>query len=289
MQTSFPSATAYLSALSRARHQLLDGGRVFPDPLALRIIGRQAAQAIEASPRRGESRVSRALRGPLAARSRIAEDAVVSAASLGTRQYVVLGAGLDTFAYRDPHAGSGRLRVFEVDHPGTQDWKRQLLRDNGIAVPDSVAFVPVDFNHGDLFEQLRLAGFDAGLPTVYSWLGVTVYLERAQVMGTLKAIRECSAAGSVLVFDYVSRPGRWNLLGRLAMPLLSRRFERLGEPWRSFFDGREMVQALHEMGYGRVEDARPKEIAERLFAANGVALSHQRMGRDFGGVIKAWV
>ena len=178
---------------------------------------------------------------------------------------------------------------FEVDHPGRQDWKRRLLLDNGIAVPASVAFVPVDFNHGDLFEKLRRAGFDTGLPTVYSWLGVTVYLERSQVMATLKAIRECSAAGSVLVFDYVSRPGRWNLLGRLAMPLLSRRFERLGEPWRSFFDGREMAQALREMGYGRVEDARPQEIAERLFAAGGVALGHRRMGRDFGGVIKAWV
>jgi methyltransferase (TIGR00027 family) len=267
---------------------VLDGGRVFPDPLALRIIGKAAAQEIMASPARGESRVSRALRGPLVARSRMAEDSVHSALALGATQYVVLGAGLDTFAYRNPFA-DGALRVFEVDHPATQRWKRELLEEGGIAVPQSVAFVPVGFETDDLMKQLGLAGFNPALPTVYSWLGVTVYLPEGHVMRTLRAIRESSAAGSMVVFDYVGKPGRWNLLRRAVLAMLSRRFARMGEPWRSFFDERELAQALLAMGYRKVEDARPEDIAKKLFVANGVALKHRKIGRDFGGVMKAWV
>ena len=288
MRAELPSRTALLAAMSRARHQVLDGGRVFPDPLALRILGKEVAQEIMTSPARNESRVSRALRGPLAARSRIAEDSVRSAVALGAKQYVVLGAGLDTFAYRSPFA-DGALRVFEVDHPATQSWKRRLLNENDIAVPKSVAFVPVDFETDDFMKQLGLVGFDPELPTVYSWLGVAVYLPEARVMFTLKTILESSAEGSMVVFDYVGKPNRWNLLRRAILALLSRRFARMGEPWCSFFNETELAQELLVMGYRRVEDASPEKVANDLFVANDVVLKHRRIGRNFGGVMKAWV
>lgn len=208
--------------------------------------------------------------------------------ALGAKQYVVLGAGLDTFAYRNPFSGD-TLRVFEVDHPATQAWKHGLLREGGIDVPASVAFVPVDFEKDDFMEKLRLAGFRPELPTVYSWLGVTVYLPEERVMAVLKTIRESSAAGSVVVFDYVGKPSRWNLLRGATLALLSKRFARMGEPWRSFFDERALAEALRAMGYRRLEDARPEDIAQGLFVAGGVELKHRRAGRNFGGVMKAWV
>src|ERR1700739_4179663 len=132
-----PSRTAWAVALRRAAHQARDEPRVFEDPLALRITGG------EWRPRSGEPEtVSRMFRAFMAARSRYAEDELARAVEAGTRQYVVLGAGLDTFAYRNPHAG---LRVFEIDHPATQEWKKQLLGDAGIAVPETANFVPLDF------------------------------------------------------------------------------------------------------------------------------------------------
>lgn len=288
MQTNSPSETALLAAKARARHQVLDGGRVFHDPLALRIIGPQAAQEITASPQRSESRIGRALRGPLAARSRIAEDTLHAAVAAGARQYVSLGAGFDTFAYRNPY-GAETLRVFEVDHAATQAAKRQRLAEAGIAVPASLAWVAVDFETDDFVQGLKAAGFDPALPTVYAWLGVAVYLPHATVMSTLKAIRETSAPGSVLVFDYVSLPGRLDLLRRSVLALMARRFARVGEPWRSFFDEQKLVGDLRAMVYSRVEDLRAADIAKSLFDGSGLVLAHRRVGRKFGGVIKAFV
>jgi methyltransferase (TIGR00027 family) len=287
MEPTTPSETALLAAKSRARHQVLDGGRVFHDPLALRIIGKQAAEEIMTSPRRSESRIGRALRGPLAARSRIAEDTLHAAVAAGARQYVLLGAGLDTFAYRNPY-GADTLRVFEVDHPATQATKRRQLAEAHIAVPASLAFVGVDFETQDFVQGLQAAGFDPTLPTVYSWLGVAVYLPRQTVMSTLKSIRESSAPGSVLVFDYVSRPGRLDLLRRGVLALMARRFARIGEPWRTFFDEQELAGDLRAIGYSRVEDLRAADIAKSLFDGNGVLLKHRYAGRKFGGVIRAW-
>jgi methyltransferase (TIGR00027 family) len=266
---------------------VLDGGRVFCDPLALRILGKQAADEIVVSARRSEGRLSRAFRGPVVARSRIAEDVLHAAVASGTPQYVVLGAGLDTFAYRNPYPAT--LRVFEVDHPATQNWKRRLLHEANIVVPPSAGFVPVNFETQDFMHELENAGFNPDLPAVFSWLGVTVYLTREVVMSTLKRIRNSGAPGSVVVFDYVCLPGRVNLLRRGVLALLSRRFARLGEPWRSFYNEQDLSAELHAIGYHRVDHIRPDEIAKRLFASNDVVLEHRRAGRKFGGVVKAWV
>src|SRR5271169_5540690 len=158
MQDGKFSRTAQRVAIRRAAHQLLDRPRVLDDPLALRIIGSEAAEELRSNPKEHHA-FSRAFRAFMAARSRYAEDELARAVAHGVRQYVVLGAGLDTFAYRNPHPG---LRVFEVDHPATQAWKREQLLAAGIAIPFSLTFVPIDFERQTLADGLVQCGFNAG-------------------------------------------------------------------------------------------------------------------------------
>src|SRR5580658_8858725 len=170
-----PSRTALRVAMRRAAHQLFDSPKVLDDPIAVRIIGTGALEQLEAGRLREATGLARGLRAFMAARSRYAEDALARSVGRGARQYVVLGAGLDTFAYRNPY-GESALRVFEVDYPATQEWKRQQLEEARIAVPQSVTYVPVDFERQTLREGLQLARFDSTKPTFFSWLGVTMYL-----------------------------------------------------------------------------------------------------------------
>src|SRR6202162_2165714 len=146
MQEGKFSRTAQRVAIRRAAHQLLDQPRVLDDPLALRIIGADAAEGLGTKPKEHHA-FSRAFRAFMAARSRYAEDELARAVAEGVRQYVVLGAGLDTFAYRNPHPG---LRVFEVDHPATQAWKREQLQAAGITIPPALTFVHIDFEQKTL-------------------------------------------------------------------------------------------------------------------------------------------
>jgi methyltransferase (TIGR00027 family) len=150
-----PSVTAQSTANLRAAHQLVDQPLIFDDPLALRIIGAPAEVAVRARAGRG---AMASFRPFVAERSRYAEDELAWAVQRGIRQYVVLGAGLDTFAYRSPYFGSG-LRVFEVDHPATQAWKRERLQDVGLAVPDSLTFAAIDFERQTLADGLQQASF----------------------------------------------------------------------------------------------------------------------------------
>src|SRR6202035_6128756 len=178
MQEGKFSKTAHRVAIRQAAHQLLDQPRVLDDPLALRIIGSQAEQELRSNPREHHA-FSRAFRAFMAARSRYAEDELARAVAHGVTQYVVLGAGLDTFAYRNPHPG---LRVFEVDHPATQAWKREQLQAANIAIPPSLTFVPIDFELQTLADGLSRSGFNANAAAFFSWLGVTPYLTREACM-----------------------------------------------------------------------------------------------------------
>jgi methyltransferase (TIGR00027 family) len=159
-------------AMRRAAHQLFDHPKVLDDPIALPIIGAEAAAKLEAERNRHKSRVARNLRAFLVARSRFAEDELARAIVRGVRQYVILGAGLDTFAYRNPYEDSA-LRVFEVDYPATQEWKRWRLAAAGIAIPSPVTYAPVDFERQTLADGLKLAGFDSSKAAFFSWLGVS--------------------------------------------------------------------------------------------------------------------
>lgn len=243
----------------------MDRPLVLDDPLAVRIIGERAAANLPEQPR---NFVAARFRAFMAARSRFAEDELASAVARGTRQYVVLGAGLDTFAYRNPYPD---VRVFEVDHPATQAWKKARLAQTGIEIPASMMFAPVDFDRETFDDGLRAAGFDDGASAFFSWLGVTMYLEPPIVLATLRAIIELNRANGV-VFDYAMPRESLGLVGRLALDRLSRRVERTGEPFRGFFEPAALVPSLREMGYATIEDMGADEINARYFAARADGL-----------------
>jgi methyltransferase (TIGR00027 family) len=265
MEPGRPSATAFRVAMRRAAHQVLDSPRVLEDPVALRIIGPARAESLRTDRRTYDSRFARRLRAFLVARSRCAEDALAEAVTRGVTQYVILGAGLDTFAYRNPFP-AGTLRVFEVDHPATQAWKLELLRKTGIAIPDGVTFVPVDFASQSLRERLSGSGFAAAAPAFYSWLGVTMYLEREAVLSTLGWIAANTPRGGGIVFDYAISPATLNWFERWVYRGMARRVAAVGEPWRATFVPAELVRALRELGVADVEDLRAREINARYFA-----------------------
>jgi len=198
----------------------------------------------------------------IAARSRFAEDSLATAVGRGVRQYVVLGAGLDTFAHRNPFTDEG-LRVFEVDHPATQAWKQRRLDDAGLAAPASLTFAPVDFERQTLADGLAAAGFDAAAPAFFSWLGVVVYLTRAAIRETLSFIAGLPV-GEV-VFDY-GEPVSAFPEGRLRSLQIARaqRAARMGEPWISRFDPPELAALLREIGFNELEDLGPAQIGRRF-------------------------
>ena len=262
MREARPSRTAYMVAMRRAAHQIFDNPKVFDDPIALAILGPGAEERLRSEPR-FLNRLGRAVRASMAARSRYAEDQLARAIERGTRQYVILGAGLDTFAYRNPHPQPD-LRVFEVDYPATQEWKRERLAAAGISAPPSLTFAPVNFEHQTLAEGLREAGFDASRPAFFSWLGVTMYLERETAMGTFRFIASCGR-GSGVTFDYIVPRETLNWTGQLILRAMERRVARAGEPFRTFFAPKELRDELGRMGFRAIEDLGGAELNERYF------------------------
>ena len=259
-----PSETALRVAMRRAAHQILDDPKVFDDPLALRILGLENGSAQQRDPKwLDETPYSRVLRASLAARSRYAEDELHDAVKRGVRQYVVLGAGLDTFACRNPYP-EDVLHVFEVDRSATQVWKRARLKEAGIPTPRSLTFSPVDFEQETLEEGLRRAGFDAGECTFFSWLGVTPYLTGDAVIATLRFVASMPA-GSGMVFDYMISPSLLSPAARLDFDRLAHRVASVGEPFRTFFDPSSLRSTLRDMGIAQIEDIEPEEMNARYF------------------------
>jgi methyltransferase (TIGR00027 family) len=259
MRSGSPSRTALAAAAHRAAHQVLEGGRIFADPLALRILGDEAAAAV----REAEADHSkRRLRLFIAVRTRFAEDALAAAVERGVRQLVVLGAGLDTFAYRNPFGDS--LRVFEVDHPATQAWKHERLIAAAIPLPASLTFAPVNFEHETLAEGLAAAGFDREQPTFFTWLGVVPYLTEEAVWSTLTYIAGLPH-GAHVVFDYSDPPATFSLELRVEHDRRAARVAALGEPWINYFEAASLQTKLIKIGFSEIEDLGPPEISARYF------------------------
>ncbi|HEY0759674.1 MAG TPA: SAM-dependent methyltransferase [Acidisarcina sp.] len=261
MEENRPSATAQKVAIRRAAHQLLDDPLVFADPLAVRIIGPRASTTLLAAPEKFQTRSSRYLRALIAARSRFALDELALAVDRGVRQLVVLGAGLDTFAYQNPYPG---LRVFEVDHPATQLWKRERLELVGIAAPESLTFAPVNFERETVEEGLLRAGYSAADPALFSWLGVTPYLTSETTLNTLRLIRALSPRNGV-VFDFAVPPESLSGSRRAAFDELAARVASVGEPFVGFFDPAGLRQALEEIGFPSIQLLDAKAIDGRYF------------------------
>jgi len=282
MQHGKFSRTAHSVAIRRAAHQLFDHPKVFDDPLALAIIGSQSAEALRANPEKQRHSIARAFRAFMAVRSRYAEDQLAKAVTAGVQQYAVLGAGLDTFAYRNPHAS---LRVFEVDHPATQAWKRDRLAAAQIAIPPSVTFVPIDFEHHSLAEGLSSSGFRTDIPAFFSWLGVIPYIARESCMATLACISRMPA-GSGVAFDFAVDPKLLNWKQRLALTALSARVAAAGEPFRLFFHPQELAAELTKLGLREIEILDSDDLNARYFTNRSDGL---RLTGALGRVAAAWL
>ncbi len=276
MDNKRPSMTAYLAAVCRAQHQLLDHPPIFEDPLALKILGQGNPEAMRANAERLNPRRMRGPRAALAVRSRIAEDLLREEVACGVRQYVILGAGLDTFAYRNPYTGN-RLTVYEVDHPATQSWKRMLLATAGIACPASMKFVPVDFETERLEEQLKNAGV-ADAPAVFSWLGVTMYLRPETVMNTLAGIASRHGPGTTVVFDYIPDDSALGIVQRMLRRMQQARFRAMGEPWVGFFNPEQLSMELTKAGYSDIRDLGPVEMGDMYLSQRDDGLKVSRTG-----------
>jgi methyltransferase (TIGR00027 family) len=261
MQTGQPSRTALSAAIHRAAHQLLERGEIFADPLAVRILAQTPEAIIKVADAYPEQRRMRLF---IAARTRFAEDALAAAVARGVRQLVVLGAGLDTFAYRNPYEAEG-LAVFEADHPSTQAWKRARLAEVAIAPPPSLAYAPVDFETETLADGLSAAGFDPTQPSFFTWAGVVPYLTRAAALATLAYVGGLPGGGEI-VFDYSDPPA--TLEGpeqQAAQAVRAERVAQMGEPWLTYFSAEELAAELGALGFGQIEDLDPVAVAERYF------------------------
>ncbi len=266
MQSGQPSRTARAAAFHRAAHQVLEGGRIFSDPLALRILGENgAAVAREA----GLHPSGRRMRIFIAVRTRFAEDALAATVERGVRQLVVLGAGLDTYAYRGALAAS--LRIFEVDHPATQAWKRERLAAAQIALPSGLTFAPIDFERRTLSEGLTAAGFDRAQPAFFIWLGVVPYLTEEATDSTLGFIAGLDAAAHV-VFDYSDPPESLPPELRAWHDRRAAQVAELGEAWINYFEPRQLHAKLTALGFSEIEDLGPREIMSRYFPGRGAGI-----------------
>lgn len=259
-----PSRSALRVATLRAVHQLLDEPIVFDDPLALPVLGPQLADMVRENPFQFNDPLSRGLRAALVVRSKLTEDELALAVQGGVKQYVVLGAGLDTFGLRNVHGDKG-LHVYEVDHPSTQNWKKAILNDAGLAAPESMTFVAVDFEKDTLAEGLQRAGFRTDQPACFSWLGVTVYLTREAVFDTLGFVASLPK-GSAITFDYRVHSSLLNPIERVVGEYIGKLIAEQGEPWKTAFDPASFQRELLALGFSIAQDFDDDALNARYLA-----------------------
>jgi methyltransferase (TIGR00027 family) len=275
--------TAFITAYARAYHATHDSSKIFDDYLAddyytpeehasfdqnlagmLDLIDPELA-AGHPDQATALARVMQTLHEPVTlSRSRFCEDCLAEAIRQGARQYVILGAGFDTFAFRRPDL-LARLRVFKLDHPMTQAMKRERIARVGWTIPPQLSFVPVDFTSESLAGKLTQSDFDTSLTSFLSWLGVTYYLPREVVFNTLGEIREISAPGSSIVFDYMDAEA-FVPAGVARRTALMQNIARMaGEPMLSGFEPQALAMELRTRGLEVVEDFGPEAIEARYF------------------------
>lgn len=280
MEEAIPSRTALRVALRRAAHQIYDRPLVFEDPIAVAILGEAYAAELKRTPVRADRPFSVGLRAHMVARSRYAEDKLRESVAVGVKQYVLLGAGLDTFAYRNPWPD---VKVFEIDHPATQQWKQELLRASRIAIPDNLTYVPVDFERQALGERLTESGFSGKAPAFFAWLGVVPYLTLTAFRATVDFVAQ-QAAGSGVTLDYGLPRAALPPLERMAHDSLASRVQLAGEPFQLFFTPQEIAEEFR--AFHNVEDVGSKEINARYFSGRDDQL---RLLRCAGRLLSAWV
>jgi methyltransferase (TIGR00027 family) len=280
-----PSRSALTAAAARAAHLLVDGQPViFEDTLAATLLGDRAEELVAYHRRHGTHPVLSGARVQVTCRSRYAQDALARAAGAGVTQYVILGAGLDSFAYRGGLL-AGRVRVFEVDHPASQQVKRAALAAAGIDVPDSVRYVPADLARDPLAVCLAAAGFDAGAPAVIAWLGVTMYLSAEAVAETMTVVARL-VPGTELIADYLLPEGERDEAGALYGTLVGRASAEQGEPWRSCFTPEQMAGLAGRAGFGAVRAVSQRDTIPAELWQRADSLHPARLAMLFHGAVR---
>ncbi len=285
MQDSQVSKTALGTAFMRAYHAAHDYPKIFDDFLARQIITETEYRESEArhlkafqkiDPDRAatyaDSRLALAdwmqnagAPALVLSRARYAEDNLEQAVGQGVKQYVILGAGMDTFAVRRPDLVK-HLQVFEVDHPATQADKRQRLLSVSRQLPARLHFIPVDFSQENLAEALNRSAYEPQAQSFFSWLGVTYYLGREAVLATFRAMAASAPPGSAIIFDYLDTEAFVPEKAARRVNIMIEIVKRLGEPMLTGFDPATLAEDLEQVGLRLHEDLGPGEIQRRFFA-----------------------
>jgi methyltransferase (TIGR00027 family) len=259
MQQRDASRTALGTARLRAMHQMFDAQPlILDDPIAALLLDRSDSGPIDGIAERHRSAGVAALRSHVVLRSRFAEDRLAEAVSRGVTQYVILGAGFDTFALRQP-AWADTLKVIEVDHPASQAAKLSRIAAAGLAVPDNVRFAGLDFERESLLDGLGRQGVSLTKPTFFSWLGVTMYLEKTAIDAVFRSAA-AFPAGSEIVLTFLPTPASKDTSSSLA-----RRVTRAGEPFLSSFSPEQIASMLCDAGFASVGFLSSIEAEERYY------------------------
>jgi methyltransferase (TIGR00027 family) len=274
MKRAQRSRTAEIPAIMRTLHQTADGDpKILADPIAPRLLDpdddRQWLSPMLNHP------FAKQLRAGFVMRSRYAEDCLAEAVRRGIQQYLILGAGLDTFAYRQPSWG-GKLRIFEVDHPVTQDWKRDRLGAASVALPSNLTFVPIDFEKWSLAEGLPASSFAFDGPTFCSCLGVTQYLTSDAIDATLRFILSLPSS-SEIVFSFVLPQESLSGPESELVAIAAQRSAEFGEPWLTRLHPNQFKSKLQTLGFSQIFHLSPEETRERYFKNRGDGL-RERLG-----------
>lgn len=284
-----PSFTALTAAAARAAHLSVDAPPyIFTDSVAAALLGDRAEELIGYHRDHASHPVLSAARAQVTCRSRYTEDNLARAAAGGVRQYLILGAGLDSFGYRSGLAS--QVRVFEVDHPATQQWKRQALAAARIPVPRTVTFVPADLATTSLSDVLPGSGFDPAQPALVSWLGVTMYLSRDAISRVLAAV-SALAPGTELIADYMLPAGMRDAAGNSYVELVGPVAAQRGEPWLTFLTPGEASALLAGHGIEPAEHVRQRDAvgaalwqrSDSLRPAELSVLTRARVSASRGG------
>ncbi len=271
-----PSPTAYGAAVHRAIHQDLEGGLILADPLAWPILGVSQDER-EQMVARARDQDRPTLRTFIAMRHRFADEVVAQGILRGVDQVVLLGSGLDTFAYRTLRPD---VKIFEVDRPEVIGWKRQALDRAGIPIPDQVYLVQADLVGDDWLLSLAEAGM-VRRPTTVLWLGVVPYLDPVTVRAMLASL--ATIPGVEVVFDYPTRGPGVDAESVTLRDRLGNRVAALGEPFRSVWEPAELHGLLREFGFDEIEDLGAEELADRYLRRDSL----RRAGGGAGRLVRA--
>jgi methyltransferase (TIGR00027 family) len=267
----------------RAAHQLFDARpRILEDPIAVRLLGEGADQTVRTYAARYRSSLADALRSHVVLRSRFAEDRLAEAVRRGVGQYVILGAGFDTFAFRQPDWAKS-LKIFEIDHPDTQTLKRSFLEKAGLEWPANVQFAQINFEQESLLEGLCRNHVSLEEPTFFSWLGVTMYLNEAAIDSALQSMA-VYPVGSEVVLTFMQPSSKYGLLAALAIRRLARIVANVGEPFVSFFEPKAMEAKLLGAGFRKVEFLDLETAGARYFASRPADLPRPRQVNIVSGI-----